>query len=283
MLTWQRLSVRDGRAEDDGPHEGVPLHLFEPLRQWVDWAFGGEPGSAADCDGGSRLAAAIRHPVSSRAGRPVTVRDVTESLIRWPEPMLDVVDAVLHLSEQSSGSCQSLNELLLLGGSVWQVDLGGRYLVRRVDATTTAAFAEASSPSDQASVELKDAWIAAYGRDPNASDAWDHSIKAIEAVLIPTVTPAKAKATLGDVVGILSSQGHLWQLGLHGNDGSHSVAALVSMLRLMWPNPDRHGGEGSREPSIDEAQAVVHLAVTIVQWARSGVLSKRPSDLNPCG
>ena len=42
-------------------------------------------------------------------------------------------------------------------------------------------------------------------------------------------------------------------------------------LRLMWPNPDRHGGEGSRRPSFLEAQAVAHLAVTIVQRARSGV------------
>jgi len=47
------------------------------------------------------------------------------------------------------------------------------------------------------------------------------------------------------------------------------VAPLVSMLRLMWPNPDRHGGESSRQPSLVEAQAVVHPAVTIVQWARS--------------
>jgi len=90
------------------------------------------------------------------------------------------------------------------------------------------------------------------------------------------VTPAKAKATLGDVVGTLNSQDHLWRLALHGHDGSQSVAPLVSMLRLMWPNPDRHGGQGSRQPSLVEAQAVVHLAVTIVQWARSDVLSKRP-------
>src|SRR5271165_1713047 len=39
----------------------------------------------------------------------------------------------------------------------------------------------------------------------------------------------------------------------------------------MWPNPDRLGGEGSRQPSLLEARAVAHLAVTIVRWARSGV------------
>jgi len=48
------------------------------------------------------------------------------------------------------------------------------------------------------------------------------------------------------------------------------------MLRLMWPNPDRHGGRGSRQPSLAEAPAVVHLAVPLVRWARAGVISRRP-------
>jgi hypothetical protein len=55
-----------------------------------------------------------------------------------------------------------------------------------------------------------------------------------------------------------------------------AVAPVVSMQRLMWPNPDRHGGRGSRQPSLAEAPAVVHMAMTLVQWARAGVISKRP-------
>jgi hypothetical protein len=48
------------------------------------------------------------------------------------------------------------------------------------------------------------------------------------------------------------------------------------MLRLMWPNPDRHqDGTPRRKPTQHEAEAVIHTAVTIVQWARSGVLVKR--------
>lgn len=93
-------------------------------------------------------------------------------------------------------------------------------------------------------------------------------------MLTPIVTPNKAKATLGDVVGILDSQGLQWKLGLHGHDNSQSVGPLVSMLRLMWPNPDRHGSGTSRTPSPAEAQEIVHLAVTIVQWARCNALEK---------
>jgi len=189
--------------------------------------------------------------------------------------LLDAADAVLYLAQVDPATCDSLDELLLLAGSAWQVGPNRDRLIRRVDPTATASLGDASSPNDVASAELGEAWTAAYARNPDASDAWDHSIKAVEAILIPIVTPNKAKATLGDVVGTLNSQGQLWKLALHGHDGSQSVAPLVAMLRLTWPNPDRHGGAGSRQPSLVEAQAVVHLAVTIVQWARSGVLAKR--------
>jgi hypothetical protein len=146
---------------------------------------------------------------------------------------------------------------------------------RLVPPKTSAAFEKATDAADLASTELRNAWVAVYGRSPDASDAWDHSIKAVEAVLIPIVTPAKAKATLGDVLGSLAHQGTLWQLELRGHDDSKDVAPLVSMLRLIWPNPDRHGGGASRTPSLDEAEAVSSLAITIVQWARAGVLSRR--------
>jgi hypothetical protein len=55
------------------------------------------------------------------------------------------------------------------------------------------------------------------------------------------------------------------------------MGALVVMLRLVYPNPDRHQGQQRRAPTIEEARAVVHLAVTIVQWGREGLIVKRPA------
>jgi hypothetical protein len=207
----------------------------------------------------------------------LTVRQVTNYLIEQlrHDSLLDAADAMLYLEQGDPGMCESLDELLLLAGSAWQVGPNRDRLIRRVDPTATASFGDASSPNDVASAELGEAWTAAYARNPDASDAWDHSIKAVEAILIPIVIPKNAKATLADVIGTLNSQGLSWQLALQGQDRSASVAPLVSMLRLMWTNPDRHGSANSRKPSLVEAKAVVHLAVTVVQWARSGVLSKR--------
>jgi hypothetical protein len=280
MSDWQRLSVRDGRASDDGPYEGVPRHLYQPLRYWIDSWLGGDPGSWSDINGGPRLAAAIRADVGPLRGQKLTVRVVTESLWAQPDLMLDAVDAALHLYQPLPGNITEmrltdLDEILSLGGSVWRVDFDRHRLIRRVAATAQADFENASSPDDMASTELQDAWAAAYGRNPDPSDAWDHSIKAVEAALIPIVIPRKDKATLGDVVGSLNAQVSQWDLALRGHDNSRSVAPLVAMLRLIWPNPDRHGSDSSRKPSLDEAQAVVSLAVTIMQWVRAGVLSRR--------
>lgn len=282
-MAWHRLSVRDGRSSgDDGPFEGVPRHLFEPLRDWIDQTFGGMPMSQSNAETGVILAAAIHFgPARSKTEPTLTVRRVTEEVVVEAfhgntDLLLDAVDAVLHMTKVDKWSCNKLNSILELGGSVWRVHNDCSQLVRRVDETALVAHTMASSEADTASTELNEAWGSAYGRSPNASDAWDHSIKAVEAALIPIVTPAKAKATLGDVVGTLKSQEHIWLLGLPGHDDTSSVAPLVAMLRLIWPNPDRHGGN-QRQPTIGEAQGVVNLAVTIVQWSRAGLVSKRSS------
>ena len=66
-----------------------------------------------------------------------------------------------------------------------------------MDPAATAAFEMAASPEDTASDELAVAWTKAYGLDPDLSDAWDHAIKAVEAVLIPIVVPTQAGAHIG--------------------------------------------------------------------------------------
>jgi hypothetical protein len=63
---------------------------------------------------------------------------------------------------------------------------------------------------------------------------------------------------------------------LPGTTADFSITRLVTMLELVWPNPDRHGGSTQTVVTLDQAQAVVHLAVTIVQWGRAGVLQRVP-------
>ncbi|MEV6755818.1 hypothetical protein [Streptomyces sp. NPDC051214] len=148
-------------------------------------------------------------------------------------------------------------------------------LQRRVDPTAQENFSSASSPADLASEELKQAWDRAFSRDPDASDAWDHAIKAVEAVLIPVIVPKQEKSQLGHVVGSLKSQGERWQFVLPGVGMDNSIQPVLQILGILWPNPDRHANEGRRKPTLAEAQAAVHLAVTVVQWTRADAIELR--------
>lgn len=67
------------------------------------------------------------------------------------------------------------------------------------------AFIDAVSISHAVSDELNEAWVAAFGRAPNPSDACDRAIKALEELLIPLVIPGVAKPNLGGVAGELAS------------------------------------------------------------------------------
>jgi hypothetical protein len=124
-----------------------------------------------------------------------------------------------------------------------------RSLIRVVTDEVQMLYETGTSVPDEVSKELSEAWSNAFGRDGNPSDAWDHAIKAVEDVLIPEVMPKKIKATLGTVLGELTGQNRTqWKLVLPGNNQDHDVAHLVGMLRLVWPNHDRHGGATKDRP-----------------------------------
>ena len=191
---------------------------------------------------------------------------------RDAEGLLDLV----HYAIQVAGTPYAINELEQLltdGGSVWSATSEG--LQRRVPPAVQDAYEAAVSPADVASDELEEAWSNVYGRHPDPSDAWDHAIKAVEAILIPIVCPTKDKANLGSVAGDLKAQPGRFTFGLQST-GIGGVETLEAMIRLMWPNPDRHGGgPNPRVPTIEQARAVVQMAVTIAQWGRDGQIVRR--------
>jgi hypothetical protein len=187
---------------------------------------------------------------------------------------LDMLDSILNFGQVDARMIEELELVLALGGSNWRVAPDCKSVVERLDETAVQQASLAMTSEEAASLELAEAWKNAYGRNPNASDAWDHAIKAVETVLIPIVCPTKNKPTLSDVAGCLKAQPNQWKLRLQANGSTGAIETVEAMLRLIWPNPDRHGGTARRLPTLDEAQAVVQLAVVIVQWGRTGVLAR---------
>lgn len=214
------------------------------------------------------------HTIAIRAGIELTSRDpvdMMKELIAAGEAnedvYLDIIDAALSTGR---GKPSTIDRILSEGRSMWTVNQEGSALLERVDPVAAEAFIRATEPNDVATEELEEAWTRVYGREPDASDAWDHAIKAVEAVLIPLVAPNQDKPTLGHVIGILRSQADRFTLQLGNDEG---VPTVVSMLKLLWPNPDRHASpQHHRKPEELEARAVVHLAVTVVQWVRDGLI-----------
>jgi hypothetical protein len=273
---------RAGRTREEGPFDGVPDHLGAPLTHWLRGQLI-DPAPFIDFwHTGPRVNIALIHRATLAGriplpGHPEPMNELNHLLKWWqqdPERFLDFIHYLLQEIDVDEDDVGALDRILERGGSVWRSTDWG--LERRVDPVATAAFEMATGPEDTASAELDEAWTKAYGRDPDPSDAWDHAIKAVEAVLIDVVVPKKAKANLSDVIGNLRAQGHLWKLEVRGQKRDHGVDPLVHMLTLIWPDPNRHGSATPEAPAtIEEARAVVHLAVTIVQWGRDGVLVRK--------
>lgn len=277
-MPWQSLSRRLSGSGPDGPYEGVPDHLRPALVQWLRNTFrlpNGHVEEQSILGLGNRLRVPV--DVDSYA------HTMSESLIEWAgasgENFLDLVDGVLGFWGTRYNDYNTVASLLNEGASAWTVGDDGLGLVRVVTAEAQETFELAVQARDAAAEELQTAWSNAFGRNGDASDAWDHAIKAVEDVLIPVVVPNHSKATLSHVLGQIGSPATTadWEMVLPGGDKTHDVAPLVAMLRLMWPNHDRHGGVAAkRTPSIDEARAVVTLAATIVQWHHQGwIIRKR--------
>jgi hypothetical protein len=299
-MSWQILSRRRGEADPDSSYESVPIHLKHQLIRWLRQQFGLKSPTPNE-----RLLRNLAVVLRQRLPLDVDLRDYANELILEAaggdaahqvddefedfqitnhEFFLDLIDATLHLQSPDESDWEELDEALLLGGAAWRVGEDKASLVRAVADETQAIFnlATAAAP-DEATAELKKAWHKAFSSNPDPSNAWSHAIKAVEEVLIRAVLPDKAKATLGQVIRELEGKnGANWAMSFPDSDADHDPASLVSILRLVWPNPDRHGGSSDgRAPSEHEARAVVTLAATIVQWHRDGwVVRKKTRPTN---
>jgi hypothetical protein len=264
---WQPLSVRQGASDPAGPFEGVPAHLTQTVDEWLASTLMSHGRDYADLAEGIALQLQVTGNASSF--RSTWLRNAA---LQDEEKALDILDAVLYWSRGSTAA--ELNVALSLAGSVWEVSDTKLGLVRRVSTADSDSYADAVTPGDAAAGDLRTAWSKVYGRQPDYSDAWDHAIKACESVLAPIVLPNAPKPTLGTILSAIEAKPSKFKLGLESSSRlTTNVETLIGMLRLIWPNPDRHGTGSSRPPTEEEARAVVHLSVLVVNWVRQGTFT----------
>jgi hypothetical protein len=96
--------------------------------------------------------------------------------------------------------------------------------------------------------------------------------------VIPVVIPNDKIPTLGKAIGQLRDQPGQFHVAVGPSMPASRVSLVAQMLDLIWVGQhDRHGHADPLEPmavSQREAEAALYLAVTLVQWFKSGVVTR---------
>jgi hypothetical protein len=178
--------------------EGVPPHLVSPLAHWIRGQLGDEQRDKYDPKLMMRVAAMAHIPLAPELtelknyiSERKLQRAIVEHCTRNEGAFLDAIDATVYATKGRSAT--SLRRILEEGGSAYTIAKNGTALQHRVDGATQEAADLVMAGGDHAAMEMREAWTAAFGRNPDGSDAWDHSIKAVEAALIPIVVPVKTR------------------------------------------------------------------------------------------
>jgi hypothetical protein len=263
---WRRLSVREGWAEAEGPFKGVPDHLMRSVLTWIRSAI--DPRVITGSEVIAETVTLLLHITGD--DRQSRLEWLTNAAYRDQETALEVVDSVLYWT--SGRTAGALRNTLMLGGSAWTVSEQGSGLERRVPPTEQNAYANAIAPEDDVSEHLRHAWGKVYGRTPDPSDAWDHAIKACEALLCPVVIPNDQGATLGKVIAAIRQAPQKFAVRLPGNPrGVAAMDTFRGLLEMVWSSqPDRHASGPSRPSTHEEATDVVHCAVLVTNLVRRG-------------
>ncbi|MDN3480997.1 hypothetical protein QMA10_03550 [Arthrobacter sp. APC 3897] len=280
IAPWTPLGASEEEVEEFlALREGVPPYLYESIirwirarkarDRWVYWEF------LVNFQAASRMSLGVT------TGMYTPVDDLAIFLRTLsPEKMANLLDYMLGTLESyhADDEAQELEKSLAAGGSSWAVGVrGGRTgLVARMPASVVDVVASVTSTSDKAGAKLSQAWDKAYGPDAQPSDAYVAAVRAVEILLCPLVSPNNDRATLGTAIRDLRNQGGSWTFAMKHGDGTDTSLEIVGILQLLWKGQnDRHGSGEYADVTIEEAQAAVLLASTIVGWLAKGMLRRK--------
>jgi hypothetical protein len=273
--TWRPLGAEP--QQFDVLVDGVPSHMATSLWSWVrfELSYSNRNGSRYFDRGKLRqLERTCRFTCDYDSYDLDRGIAALRAVAEYEAIELRIVDGILALNVSGTRSSE-LETLLEQSGSKWRV--GTRYgrpgLVRRI-AEAVQQSAERAFTTDAGS-NLQKAWQALYGIDPDPSQSYSLSVKAVEDAAIPVVTPNQSLPTLGHVVGELGSGA--WRI-VDASPTRVDTGYLVrDLCNLVWSgHRDRHGGTPDRGPiSYQEAEAVLHAAVALVHWFTVGLVGRR--------
>lgn len=302
MPNFQPISQRLRNIRDeDVLHEGVPPHLWASLDAWFrdQWV------SAIDGIRSDRGEAMI-HRIERECQLPLnwnhgldsavdTIKRLARGTLAEQEQYLDVLQCILASMRPPTDvdpakitavfvRVMDLQERLVSAGSAWTADFDGltASLQRRVLPEVADRYRQTVTVAGQASDHLRVAWASLYGRAPKADHSYSRSVKAVEAVAAPIFIPSDGDATLGKCITALRQSPTKWRITLASeverDDWPVGLHAVLRMMQALWLGQhDRHGDSDETKPGEvdpDEAEAALHISLTLVQLFRSGVVQR---------
>lgn len=198
-----------------------------------------------------------------------------------PDAALEVANLALHRTDDPD-AVEELERHLWRSGSAWRaiVHNSRGALVARVPEEVQTRAKQVADVDDPAGRHLRAAWHAMYGRNPDADDAADEAVAALEWALCGLVTPDDRDATLGKAAARLRDAPHLWTWSLdpqRGADDDAPVRTLAALIGQVWATHRRHARQDDGRPAQTpaEAETILHAALTLVHAVREGLLHAR--------
>lgn len=273
-----------GLSEDNvaaflATRQGIPPSAHPQIIRWLI----GDKYDHEDAGLGEylRFQTALRRSIGLTSGKGVTVGSLRKWLAELDEDIFTaLVDFRLSSANprpsfnQTPGEVAAMKEILCSAGSGWTVgNRNGRWgLVEALPGAVLDIAEAVASQSGKASHLLNAAWANAFGVDKHPSHAYFDAVRAVEVFSCPLISPRDKSATLGKDINVITSKPESWVFALTGDQ---SVERFLGTLRLLWHSQtDRHGREDYEDVSVEEAQAAVLLATTIIGWLSQGLLSR---------
>jgi hypothetical protein len=269
------LGVRQGAIDPEVLHEGVPPWLLRSLTEWVKEALQVQARGGSWVTSEEKLRAierVCRVDVDWTYGATSALRSLQGMADLSADRFLWAVDYLCSLPWPAQ--VDALEQMLKEGGSAWGVSkVGTPHLERRVLEAVLAAAEEVMTGSGEAGKLLAEAWRELYGMNPDASEAYRHAVRAIEAAAHETVIPESPKATLGTMISAMRDKPEKWVVTTEGN---HPVETIVEMMETVWTGEtDRHGEKGGVKKLVDgAAELAVQLAVALVGLFAGGAVKR---------
>lgn len=250
-------------------HEGIPPWLEGPLWSWIGAVVHFEMRYTDNrCElvlGRMDMALRLPHPITRAAFSGHGLEAV--KLGNDSAVIVKMVDFLImdNIAEGNPADNEWLEDLLHDSGSVWKVGQrnGVQGLERRVPLGVQVAADAIMTSGGSAGELLSQAWHAAFGQKPDPEKAYKKAIVAVEEAAASKVLPNNRRATLGTIVAAMRDQA-TWSLPLV-EDRQPTKGTVLMMCQALWAGETgRHGGNGYRPSTREEAESAVLLAVPLV-------------------